>query len=124
MRIWDVPPRTLCRQHLLGEHRELHAIWAILTENRRGYRAHPETRRWEGKLRALYRRHERLVREMAARGYHHRSPLDRRRATGAEVQRAYVDPPARQRLILAGKPCPCPRRSAARLSSRGPRRAA
>lgn len=28
MRIWDLSPKRLCRNHLLGEHRELHAIWA------------------------------------------------------------------------------------------------
>ncbi|HEX6642404.1 MAG TPA: pyrimidine dimer DNA glycosylase/endonuclease V, partial [Thermoanaerobaculia bacterium] len=38
MRIWDVDPAELCRAHLLGEHRELHAIWTILTQDRRGYR--------------------------------------------------------------------------------------
>ena len=30
MRIWDIPPDKLCRQHLLGEHNELHAMWHIL----------------------------------------------------------------------------------------------
>ena len=42
MRIWDVPPECLCRQHLLGEHRELHAIWTILTTGKTGYTRHPE----------------------------------------------------------------------------------
>ena len=98
----------LCRQHLLGEHRELHAIWMILTRGKRGYRNHPETQRWHGKLRALFNRHARLVREFERRGYRHHTPLDRRRATGASVQRAYVDPPFTQRLLLARKPCPCP----------------
>ena len=65
MRIWDVDPALLCRSHLLGEHRELHAIWTILSEDRRGYRSHPETIRWEGKLAALSRRHDELVAEMA-----------------------------------------------------------
>ena len=32
MRTWDIPPEKLCRQHLLGEHRELHAIWSIITK--------------------------------------------------------------------------------------------
>jgi DNA repair protein RadC len=66
VRIWDVPPSLLCRQHLLGEHRELHGLWRILTEDRQGYARHPETRRWRGKLAALYQRHESLVKEMAA----------------------------------------------------------
>ena len=107
MRVWDVPPRRLCRQHLLGEHRELHAVWVVLTRGKRGYSSHPETLRWAGKLRALYLRHDRLVREIERRGYAHRSPLDERLATGAAVQRAYVDSPARQRAILSAKPCPC-----------------
>src|SRR6185312_17174317 len=58
MRVWDLPPRILCRQHLLGEHLELHAIWAVLTKGRKGYSRHPETLRWKGKLKALYKRHE------------------------------------------------------------------
>jgi hypothetical protein len=109
MRIWDLEPACLCRSHLLGEHRELHAVWAILTQDKRGYRHHPETRRWEGKLAALYRRHEALVAEMTRRGYRHASPLDRRLATGTGVQNDFVDPPARQRELLRAKLCGCPR---------------
>lgn len=108
MRIWDVDPRLLCRSHLLGEHRELHGLWNILTRDLRGYRNHPETRRWEGKLRALYVRHERLVTEMRRRDYRHGSPLDASLATGAEVQDAYVDAPAEQLRLLRAKPCDCP----------------
>lgn len=107
MRVWDLPPRLLCRQHLLGEHLELHAIWAVLTKGRKGYSRHPETLRWKGKLKALYLRHELQVAEMERRGYKHASPLDRRLATGAAVQRAYVDRPAAQRRILREKGCAC-----------------
>ena len=107
MRIWDVPPRDLCRNHLLGEHRELHGLWNILTRGLTGYRSHPETRRWEGKLAALYRRHEALVTEMSRRGYDHHSPLDPELATGATEQDTYVDPPDVQRRILTAKPCDC-----------------
>ncbi len=107
MRIWDIHPKHLCRQHLLGEHRELHAVWTILTEGKKGYRHHPETKRWVGKLNALYRRHERLVIEMEHRGYRHRSPLEKRFALGRSRQRAFVDPPARQKTLLRMKPCPC-----------------
>ena len=64
MRIWDLPPENLCRKHLLGEHRELHAIWSIITNNKIGYSKHPETIRWKGKLKALYNRHEKQVAEM------------------------------------------------------------
>jgi hypothetical protein len=107
MRIWDVPPSLLCRQHLLGEHRELHGLWRILTENRQGYRHHPETRRWRGKLAALYRRHEALTEEMTRRGYRHASPLDRRQATGSAVQNDYVDTLDAQIVILHNKGCDC-----------------
>ena len=107
MRIWDLPPADLCRQHLLGEHRELHALWQILTLNKTGYARHPETLRWRGKLGALYRRHEALVTEMARRGYQHASPLDPALATGATVQTEYVDDPVRQRELLRAKGCAC-----------------
>ena len=107
MRIWDVPPSLLCRQHLLGEHRELHGLWRILTENRQGYSHHPETRRWRGKLAALYQRHEVLTEEMARRDYRHASPLDQRQATGAAVQSAYVDSLEAQFAILRTKGCDC-----------------
>ena len=107
MRVWDVSPTVLCRQHLLGEHRELHALWTILSDTRRGYQHHPETIRWRGKLAALYARHELLVAEMVRRGYRHASPLDPSRATGSAVQNVYVDPPERQLELLQAKPCDC-----------------
>ena len=34
MRIWDVPAGYLNRQSLLGEHRELHGIYSILTNGK------------------------------------------------------------------------------------------
>lgn len=108
MRIWDIPPKILCRQHLLGEHRELHAIWTILSENKKGYQKHPETIRWKGKLAALYSRHEKLVKEMERRGYTHRSPLNKSLARGVKKQSHYVDSVEKQYTILKGKPCPCP----------------
>lgn len=109
MRIWDVSPTILCRQHLLGEHRELRALWHILTLDKKGYARHPETPRWRGKPRALYLRlrHEAQVAEMARRGYNHASPLDPLLATGAAVQTDYVDSPARQLMLPRGKGCAC-----------------
>lgn len=76
MRVWDLPVECLCRSHLLAEHRELHAVWNIILEGKRGYSCHPEVVRWRGKLGALWERHEMQVREMEVRGYSHRSPLD------------------------------------------------
>jgi hypothetical protein len=79
VRVWDrVEPERMCRQHLLGEHRELHAVYSMLLRglgSGGGYRNHPEVRRWVGRKGALWRRHRALVEEMEARGYNHRSPL-------------------------------------------------
>ncbi|MDD2757822.1 MAG: pyrimidine dimer DNA glycosylase/endonuclease V [Patescibacteria group bacterium] len=107
MRVWDIPPKYLCREHLLGEHREVHAIWAILTEHKKGYSRHPETLRWRGKLRALYLRHEILVKEMTRRDYRHNSPLKKRLAKGRAVQTDYLHTPREQKEILRKKPCGC-----------------
>jgi hypothetical protein len=107
MRIWDVSPGVLCRQHLLGEHRELHAVWAIIVGDRRGFARHPEVLRWHGRLRALYTRHEALVAEMTRRGYRHRSALDESLATGDALQETYVDTPEEQVRLLAAKGCEC-----------------
>jgi len=108
MRIWDVPPKKLCRAHLLGEHRELHAIWSVIVNGKKGYARHPETLRWKGKLKALlYGRHESLVVEMNNRGYQHRSPLAKRYATGSAKQTVYVDRPSKQVVILRNKGCQC-----------------
>jgi len=107
MRIWDIPPKKLCKNHLLGEHRELHAMWTVITENKKGYSMHPETLRWKGKLKAMYSRHEELVKEMSSRGYSHKSPLDKRKATGRSIQNDFVDIPSRQIQILKNKGCTC-----------------
>ena len=107
MRVWDVPPEELCRVHLLGEHRELHAVWTILTRDKAGYRHHPETKRWAGKQAALFLRHEELAGEMTRRGYLHRSDLEAELAVGNEAQTEFVDPVERQRQLLAAKPCDC-----------------
>ena len=107
MRIWDLPPNVLCRNHLLGEHRELHALWNILTQNKTGYRNHPETKRWIGKQKALYQRHVALVVEMGKRKYNHQSELNAGFATGKSQQDQYIDTPEKQKIILQKKGCSC-----------------
>lgn len=106
MRVWDLPLKHLCRQHLLGEHRELHALWTILREGRSGYARHPETLRWEGRLPALAKRHALQARELERRGYAHKSPL-RGRPAGSTVQRTFVNTLAEQRALLRKKGCAC-----------------
>lgn len=107
MRIWDIAPERLCNRHLLGEHAELHAVWSILINNKKGYSRHPETLRWKGKLKALYKRHEALAREMRKRRYKHSSPLDRRLARGKAIQDEYVDSVETQIHLLRKKRCGC-----------------
>jgi hypothetical protein len=107
MRIWDIPPEKLCRHHLLGEHSEQHAIWSILTRNKKGFLHHPETIRWKGKLQALYLRHQGVVKEMLRRGMKHNSPMDKLLATGLDYQDEYVDSIKKQKKILKKKSCKC-----------------
>lgn len=107
LRIWDLSPYLLCRNHLLGEHRELHAMWAVITEKKTGYSKHPETIRWNGKLKAMYLRHEKLVLEMKSRGYNHKSSLDKRKAIGKSIQNEFVNTISEQIEILKNKNCDC-----------------
>ena len=107
MRIWDLSPEILCRRHLLGEHRELHGLWLILTKEKKGFARHPETVRWRGKLKALFQRHEALVAEMARRGYRHNTPLPAAEAVGLAEQKEYKDTPTEQARILKAKGCGC-----------------
>jgi hypothetical protein len=118
MRIWDVPPECLCRAHLLGEHRELHAVWSIIVGGKTGYSRHPEVQRWRGKLRALFLRHEAQVEEMSRRGYGHHSPLDEALADGDASQTLFIDTPAVQEALLHDKACDCPLSTAMRPSQR------
>lgn len=85
MRMWMVPPRTMCRKHLLGEHVEIHMAVASLRLGRSvaGFLAKGLLEL--GRLRA---RHDQLAREMERRGYAHRSPLsDVPRRAGGRVDR-------------------------------------
>lgn len=102
MRIWDVNPGYLNRQSLLGEHRELHGIVAIITQKKKGYARHPETLRWSGFGWALRQRHRLLAAEMALRGYTDRSPVLTR--SGKDQWPAdYIDAPHQQFKLLSSK---------------------
>lgn len=67
-----VDPKIMCRQHLLGEHRELHALVGII---RRGTSLAGYSRNNLIETRLLAERHDNLVDEMLWRGYDHHSPL-------------------------------------------------
>jgi len=101
VRIWDLSAGYLNRGSLLGEHRELHGLLAIIEQGKRGYARHPETMRWRGHLAALRRRHDLLVAEMTLRGYCDRSPV--RRGRRGTWPRVYIDSPGDQIAILRRK---------------------
>jgi len=107
MRIWDIEPKCLCEKHLIAEHGELHSLWSIVVNKKRGFSRHPETMRWRGKLKALYLRHGKLVKEMEKRGYRHKSPLDKKQAKGKLSQSVFLQSKAEQKKILKNKPCKC-----------------
>lgn len=67
----------LDRQHLLGEHVELHTIFSVIVNNKKGYSKHPQTLRFKNTygLSMLADRHDKQVIEMKKRGYNHKSPL-------------------------------------------------
>lgn len=73
MRMWNINPRKMCRQHLLGEHFELHKLIGNLKHGR----TWGESLTAKGFLEPqnALKRHDKLVCEMKQRGFKHRSPL-------------------------------------------------
>ncbi len=70
--MWMVNPKKLCRQHLLGEHKELHQLVGSL---RKGKSIQGHLDRGHVEVHSIKKRHAELVNEMLARGYKHLSPL-------------------------------------------------
>ena len=109
MRIWDLDPGFLNDKSLLGEHRELHGLFSIHVNNKKGYASHPETRRWNNALSGLSIRHELLVCEMRLRDFNHQSPLKTggQDAEGcrpvADWPETFIDSPEDQFLLLKEK---------------------
>jgi hypothetical protein len=97
--MWMVDPRMMCRQHLLGEHAELHMIEANIALGRS----------IEGYIRinaiepqSIAGRHAELVAEMERRGIKHKSPL----AFSTELYRdVIIDRDASLKLLVVR----CPR---------------
>lgn len=72
MRMWLVDPKIMCRQHLLGEHVEMH-MFAGTIERKMSIAGYLENNLLEPKL--IRTRHDRLAKEMERRGFNHNSPL-------------------------------------------------
>jgi hypothetical protein len=71
--MWMVNPTVMCRNHLLGEHAEIHMlVWNI----DRGHSVKGYLDKGLLETHNLYSRHEELARELRRRGYQHNSALD------------------------------------------------
>jgi hypothetical protein len=70
--MWMVDPVLMCREHLLGEHREMHALVGMLTRKKSltGYIK-------KGLLtpKLIGKRHDQLAKEIVKRGYNHLTPM-------------------------------------------------
>jgi len=71
-RMWLVNPKKLCRQHLLGEHKELHQLVGSL---RKGKSVKGHIEKGQVEIHSIEKRHKELVKEMLRRGYKHQSIL-------------------------------------------------
>ncbi len=71
-RMWMVNPSKLCRNHLLGEHKELHQLIGSLNKGK-SVQGHIDKGQIE--IHNIKSRHNALVKEMTKRGYKHLSPL-------------------------------------------------
>lgn len=73
-RMWMLPTKILCKDHLLGEHNELHKIVGSINKGKLNTVAgHAKLAQVDTTLIRL--RHEQLVKEMSSRNYNHRSPI-------------------------------------------------
>lgn len=73
--MWLVDPEIMCRNHLLGEHKELHQLLGhIESGNLESVRGHAERGQVDTSL--IVERHEELVEEMDRRGFNHESPVE------------------------------------------------
>lgn len=71
-RMWMVNPKMLCRQHLLGEHKEIHQLIGSINK---GISIAGYIEKKIVQVKSIKQRHNDLVAEMLNRGYNHNSPL-------------------------------------------------
>lgn len=71
-RMWMVNPKLLCRQHLLGEHKELHQLLGSLKAGK-SILGHIKDKQVDPI--SIKERHQEIKFEMMRRGYNHNSDL-------------------------------------------------
>jgi hypothetical protein len=101
--MWMVDPELLCRNHLLGEHLELHMLAGCLDAGMKitGYIAHGLVDPG-----MVAERHAQLVTEMRSRGYKHASPMP---SLPEKREKGHISPDANLR-VLAGRCEECRKR--------------
>lgn len=75
-RMWLADPEIMCRQHLVGEHAELHQLVGTITNHPHGeaiLNGHAKQGNIDTSL--IESRHSALVDELRRRGHDHDSPL-------------------------------------------------
>jgi hypothetical protein len=87
MRMWNVDPKLLCQQHLLGEHVEMHMFTGTLAK---GVSIAGYLERGLVNPHMIKRRHDALAAEMRRRQMNHRSPISREVWAGKRL--TTVDP--------------------------------
>ena len=72
MRMWNIDPKLMCNQHLLGEHGEIHKHRHNFEKkhNMNGRMAYPS----QIDPHCMERRHDEIASEMLKRGMNHKSP--------------------------------------------------
>ena len=81
-----VNPRIMCRQHLLGEHAEIHMFIGTINRKKsvKGY-----LQKGLLEVHNLFSRHNELVEEMKRRGYRHRSEIEEEWKTA--IRAGFID---------------------------------
>ena len=72
MRMWNVDPKKMCREHLLGEHLEMHMFLSTI---RVGKSLEGYLKKHLVEVRNICARHDELVEEMLSRGWKHTTPI-------------------------------------------------
>ena len=71
--MWMVNPTIMCREHLLGEHAEIHMFVGTID---RGHSVRGYVENGLLEVHSLFNRHAELVQEMKRRNYRHNSEID------------------------------------------------
>ena len=72
MRMWMTDCEIMCRQHLLGEHVEIHMYVGTISKGI-SIKGYIDNNLLE--LQSIYARHEQIVKQMKHRQYNHFSPM-------------------------------------------------